>query len=76
MSEPAIATGALSAPGPVLSVSPLVLSAPGRAVDLQVRVSAPVTGSAPDPARSGGPNPSKLRRISGHEQPVRWQAKR
>jgi len=46
MSEPAIATGALSTPGPVLSVSPLVLPAPGRAVDLQVRVSAPVTGSA------------------------------
>jgi predicted dienelactone hydrolase len=46
MSKPAIATGALSAPGPVFSVSPLVLSAPGRAVDLQVRVSVPVTGSA------------------------------
>jgi dienelactone hydrolase len=46
MSEPAIATGTLSTPGPVLSVSPLVLPAPGRAVDLQVRVSAPVTGSA------------------------------
>lgn len=30
---------------PVLSVSPVVLAAPGRAVDLQVRVSAPVTGS-------------------------------
>jgi len=30
---------------PVLSVSPVVLPAPGRAVDLQVRVSAPVTGS-------------------------------
>jgi predicted dienelactone hydrolase len=34
-----------SAPTPVLSISPLVLSAPGRSVDLQVRVSAPVTGS-------------------------------
>lgn len=33
------------APSPVLSVSPVVLSAPGRAVDLQVRVSAPTTGS-------------------------------
>ena len=32
-------------PSPVLSVSPVVLPAPGRAVDLQVRVSAPVTGS-------------------------------
>ncbi|WP_328608241.1 chlorophyllase [Amycolatopsis sp. NBC_00345] len=32
-------------PAPVLSVGPVVLSTPGRAVDLQVRVSAPVTGS-------------------------------
>src|SRR6266702_5238508 len=46
MSEPANAADAVSVPGPVLSVSPVVLSAPGRAVDLQVRVSAPVTGSA------------------------------
>jgi len=30
---------------PVLSVSPVMLPAPGRAVDLQVRVSAPTTGS-------------------------------
>ncbi|WP_434379613.1 alpha/beta hydrolase family protein [Melittangium boletus] len=36
---------ALNPPTPVLSVSPLVLPAPGRGVDLQVRVSAPVTGS-------------------------------
>ena len=42
MSEP---TPAASAPTPVLSVSPVVLPVPGRAVDLQVRVSAPVTGS-------------------------------
>ena len=35
----------VSAPTPVVSVSPVVLSAPGREVDLQVRVSAPVTGS-------------------------------
>ncbi len=34
----------VSAPTPVVSVSPVVLSAPGRAVDLQMRVSAPVTG--------------------------------
>lgn len=34
-----------SAPMPVLSISPLVLPTPGRAVDLQVRVSAPMTGS-------------------------------
>ncbi|NOK32248.1 alpha/beta fold hydrolase [Corallococcus exercitus] len=32
-------------PTSVLSLSPIVLPAPGRAVDLQVRVSAPVTGS-------------------------------
>lgn len=32
-------------PAPVLSVSPVVLPAPDRAVDLEVRVSAPVTGS-------------------------------
>jgi predicted dienelactone hydrolase len=30
---------------PVLSIAPVVLPAPGRAVDLQVQVSAPVTGS-------------------------------
>ncbi|WP_019587828.1 alpha/beta hydrolase family protein [Deinococcus apachensis] len=34
----------VSAPTPVVSVAPVVLSSPGRAVDLQVRVSAPVTG--------------------------------
>lgn len=38
--------GAIAAvePVPVVSVSPIVLPAPGRAVALQVRVSAPVTG--------------------------------
>ena len=45
MSESTYAAGTVSAPAPVLSVSPVVLPAPGRAVDLQVRVSAPVTGS-------------------------------
>ncbi len=35
----------VSAPTPVFSVSPVVLSAPGRIVDLQIRVSAPTTGS-------------------------------
>ncbi|RKH54468.1 alpha/beta fold hydrolase [Corallococcus interemptor] len=33
------------APAPVLSLSPIVLPAPGRAVELQLRISAPVTGS-------------------------------
>jgi predicted dienelactone hydrolase len=45
MTGPTYAADILSAPAPVLSVSPVVLPAPGRAVDLQVRVSAPVTGS-------------------------------
>ncbi|WP_437284636.1 alpha/beta hydrolase family protein [Sorangium sp. So ce406] len=45
MSEPTPAADTSRAPTPVLSVSPVVLPAPGRAVDLQVRVSAPVTGS-------------------------------
>lgn len=35
----------VSAPTPVFSVSPVVLPVPGRPVDLQARVSAPVTGS-------------------------------
>ncbi|MGW7518458.1 alpha/beta hydrolase family protein [Streptomyces sp. NPDC054796] len=44
MSASTYAAGALGPATPVLSVSPVVLSAPGRAVDLEVRVSAPVTG--------------------------------
>jgi len=43
-SDMAITDVAMSAPTPVVSVSPVVLSAPGRGVDLQMRVSAPVTG--------------------------------
>lgn len=34
----------VSAPTPVISASPVVLPAPGRAVDLQMRVSAPLNG--------------------------------
>ncbi|WP_328929593.1 chlorophyllase [Streptomyces sp. NBC_00190] len=45
MSESTRAADAVTSPAPVLSVAPVVLPAPGRAVDLQVRVSAPVTGS-------------------------------
>jgi predicted dienelactone hydrolase len=45
MSEPTSADGGARAPVPVISVAPVVLPAPGRAVDLQVRVSAPGTGS-------------------------------
>ncbi|MEU7428374.1 alpha/beta fold hydrolase [Streptomyces sp. NPDC040750] len=45
MSESTYPADILGSPTPVLSVSPVVLPAPGRAVDLQVRVSAPVSGS-------------------------------
>lgn len=45
MSEPTYAADTVSAPTPVLSVSPVVLPAPGRAVDLQVRVSVPMNGN-------------------------------
>ncbi|MDA8368283.1 MAG: chlorophyllase [Nocardiopsaceae bacterium] len=45
VSESTYAADTVNAPTPVLSVSPVVLPTPGRAVDLQVRVSAPVTGS-------------------------------
>ncbi|SEM81130.1 Predicted dienelactone hydrolase [Stigmatella aurantiaca] len=44
MRKPTPAASIPSAPTPVFSISPVVLPAPGRAVDLQVRVSAPVTG--------------------------------
>ncbi|MFJ1749988.1 alpha/beta hydrolase family protein [Streptomyces sp. NPDC088116] len=45
MSEAAHEAGTFGSPAPVLSVSPVVLPAPGRAVDLEVRVSVPMTGS-------------------------------
>ncbi|CAM5227745.1 Chlorophyllase OS=Streptomyces tendae OX=1932 GN=GUR47_05955 PE=4 SV=1 [Streptomyces tendae] len=45
MSAQSHPTGFVSPPAPVLSVAPVVLPAPGRPVDLQVRVSAPVTGT-------------------------------
>ncbi|MEU6806861.1 alpha/beta hydrolase family protein [Streptomyces neyagawaensis] len=44
MSNPAYADTPGS-PTPVLSVSPVVLPSPGRTLDLEMRVSAPVTGS-------------------------------
>ncbi|WP_329560772.1 alpha/beta hydrolase family protein [Kitasatospora sp. NBC_01266] len=45
MSESPYPADAFGSPAPVLSVSPVVLPAPGRAVDLHLRVSVPVTGS-------------------------------
>lgn len=46
MSTPISSVGTVPSPAPVpvVSVSPIVLPAPGRAVPLQVRVSAPVSG--------------------------------
>lgn len=43
-SSMALTDVAISAPTPVISVKPVVLSAPGRGADLQVRVSAPAIG--------------------------------
>ncbi|MER6443809.1 alpha/beta hydrolase family protein [Streptomyces venezuelae] len=45
MSAPTHTAHTPGSPAPVISVSPVVLPAPGRAVDLQVRVSAPVSGN-------------------------------
>lgn len=45
MSQSTSAATPPSAPAQVLSIHPIVLPAPGRAIDLQMRVSAPVTGS-------------------------------
>jgi predicted dienelactone hydrolase len=45
MSAQTLSPDTVNAPTPVFSISPVVLPAPGRAVDLQMRVSAPVTGS-------------------------------
>ncbi|MCF2128384.1 alpha/beta fold hydrolase [Strepomyces sp. STD 3.1] len=55
-------------PTPVLSVAPVTLPAPGRAVDLQVRVSAPVTGSGlPVVLLSHGQGPSNhLSSLNGY----------
>ncbi|ABP55407.1 alpha/beta hydrolase family protein [Salinispora tropica] len=44
MNKPTQSNDTFDAPAPVLSVSPVVLPAPGRAVDLHLRVSAPVAG--------------------------------
>jgi predicted dienelactone hydrolase len=46
MSPSTDAAATFGSPVPVLSYSPVVLSVPGRPVDLQLRVSAPATGTA------------------------------
>jgi hypothetical protein len=45
MDESTDAGDTVSTPTPILVVRPIVVSVPGRAVDFQVRVSAPMTGS-------------------------------
>jgi predicted dienelactone hydrolase len=45
MTTPIDTAAAFGSPTPVLSYSPVVLPVPGRPVDLQVRVSAPTTGT-------------------------------
>lgn len=44
--SPSTDAATFGSPVPVLSYSPVVLSVPGRPVDLQLRVSAPATGNA------------------------------
>ncbi|GAA1922347.1 hypothetical protein GCM10009716_33610 [Streptomyces sodiiphilus] len=64
----ATATACLDTPIPVLSYSPVVLSVPGRPVDLQVRVSAPATGTGlPVVLLSHGHGPSNhLSSLNGY----------
>lgn len=45
MQKPTAAPDAAAAPAQVISIEPIVLTVPGRAVDLQLRVSAPAVGS-------------------------------
>lgn len=66
----------LGPPVPVLSYSPVVLSVPGRPVDLQVRVSAPERGSAlPVILLSHGHGPSNnLSSLNGYAPLVNFWA--
>jgi len=64
----ATSADAVGSPVPVLSFSPVVLPVPGRPVDLQVRVSAPATGtSLPVILLSHGHGPSNnLSSLNGY----------
>jgi predicted dienelactone hydrolase len=77
MTETTHPADALSSPSsPVLSVSPVVLPAPDRAVDLEVRVSAPVTGGdLPIVLLSHGQGPSNhLSSLDGYAPLVNFWA--
>lgn len=68
---------ALGSPAAVLSYSPVVLSVPGRPVDLEIRVSAPATGTdLPVILLSHGHGPSKnLSSLNGYAPLAgRWAA--
>ncbi|MFJ9097774.1 alpha/beta hydrolase family protein [Streptomyces sp. NPDC102405] len=69
-------TDNLASPAPVLSYSPVVLSVPGRPVDLQVRVSAPETGTdLPVILLSHGQGPSNnLSSLNGYAPLVNFWA--
>ncbi|MEV7085466.1 chlorophyllase [Streptomyces sp. NPDC093085] len=80
MSTPTATTPAtadfLGSPVPVLSYSPVTLSVPGRPVDLQVRVSAPETGTGlPVILLSHGQGPSNnLSSLNGYAPLVNFWA--
>ncbi|MEU7145030.1 chlorophyllase [Nocardia sp. NPDC046473] len=76
MSESTYPADTFDSPTPVLSVSPVVLAAPGRAVDLQVRVSAPMTGGdLPIILLSHGQGPSNnLSSLNGYAPLVNFWA--
>ncbi|MEU9836868.1 chlorophyllase [Streptosporangium sp. NPDC048047] len=77
MSESTRAATATGAPTPVLSVGPVTLPAPDRAVDLRLRVSAPLTGDElPIILLSHGQGPSNnLSSLNGYAPLVdRWAA--
>jgi predicted dienelactone hydrolase len=76
MSTPTTTADTLGSPVPVLSYSPVVLSIPGRPVDLQIRVSAPETGAdLPVILLSHGQGPSNnLSSLNGYAPLVNFWA--
>ncbi|MFI6698445.1 alpha/beta hydrolase family protein [Streptomyces sp. NPDC050509] len=76
MSESTYAADIFGPPTPVLSVAPVVLPTPDRAVDLEVRVSAPVTGTGlPVILLSHGQGPSNnLSSLNGYAPLVNFWA--
>jgi predicted dienelactone hydrolase len=77
MNTSAVTTDTSGSPAPVLSYSPLVLPVPGRPVDLEVRVTAPETGTdLPVILLSHGQGPSNnLSSLNGYAPLVNsWAA--